>query len=104
MAETSGSSTVSTKQHRIAELAKQMATATLTSLSQHIDIDWMHEAYERTRKDGAPGVDGQTAAEYAVNLEDNLRSPEARNSTSTAMDSLFIGKQRSDLLVQTPVV
>jgi len=74
MAETSGLSTVSTKQHRIAELAKQMAAATLTSLSQHIDIDWMHEAYERTRKDGATGVDGQTAAEYAVNLEDNLRS------------------------------
>ena len=74
MAETPGSSTVSTKQRRIAELAKQMTATALTSLSQHIDIDWMREAYERTRKDGATGVDGQTAAEYAADLEGNLRS------------------------------
>jgi len=32
------------------------------------------EAYRRTRKDGATGVDGQTAAEYATNLEGNLRA------------------------------
>ena len=31
-------------------------------------------AYLRTRKDGAVGVDGQTAADYAVDLEGNLRS------------------------------
>jgi len=74
MAKTPGLSTVSTKRQRIAELAKQMTATALTSLSQHIDIDWMREAYERTRKDGATGVDGQTAAEYAANLEDNLRS------------------------------
>ena len=45
-----------------------------TSLAHHIDIDWMFEAYQRTRKDGAVGVDGQTAEDYAVNLEDNLQS------------------------------
>ncbi len=33
----------------------------------------MRYAYERTRKDGAVGVDGQTAQEYALNLEQNLR-------------------------------
>ena len=32
------------------------------------------EAYQRTRKDGAAGVDGQTAEEYAANLEENLQS------------------------------
>ena len=32
-----------------------------TSLAHHIDIDWLHEAYCLTRKDGAVGVDGQTA-------------------------------------------
>ena len=32
-----------------------------TSLAHHIDIDWLREAYRRTRKDGAVGVDGQTA-------------------------------------------
>ena len=45
-----------------------------TTLAHHIDIDWLYEAYRRTRKDGAVGVDGQTAEDYAANLEDNLRS------------------------------
>jgi len=38
----------------------------------------MRYAYERTRKNGAVGVDGQTAQEYALNLEQNLRSLLAR--------------------------
>ncbi len=66
--------TVSTKQQRIAELAKQMPGVGLTSLSHHIDMEWMREAYRRTRKDGAPGIDGQTAKEYEENLEENLQS------------------------------
>jgi RNA-directed DNA polymerase len=32
----------------------------------------MQEAYRLTRKDGAPGIDGVTAADYATNLEANL--------------------------------
>jgi group II intron reverse transcriptase/maturase len=51
-----------------------MPGVALTSLSHHIDIEWLKEAYRRTRKDGAVGVDGQTAEEYAANLEDNLQS------------------------------
>ena len=74
MAEMPGSSTVSTKLERIAKLAKEAPDMAITSLSHHIDIDWMREAYRRTRKDGATGVDGQTADEYASNLEGNLRS------------------------------
>ena len=42
------------------------------SLHHVIDLDWMMEAYRLTRKDGAPGIDGVTAAEYEVNLEANL--------------------------------
>jgi hypothetical protein len=38
-------------------------------LAHHIDVDWLHEAYRRTRKDGAWGVDRQSAQEYAENLE-----------------------------------
>jgi RNA-directed DNA polymerase len=45
-----------------------------TTLAHHIDIDWLKEAYRRTRKDGAVGVDGQTATGYAADLEGNLRS------------------------------
>jgi RNA-directed DNA polymerase len=74
MAETSGSITVSTKLERIAQQAREMPQAALTTLAHHIDIDWLREAYRRTRKDGATGIDRQTAAEYARNLDHNLRS------------------------------
>jgi group II intron reverse transcriptase/maturase len=46
----------------------------LTTLAHHIDMDWLHEAFDRTRKDGASGIDGQTAQQYAQGLEANLRS------------------------------
>jgi group II intron reverse transcriptase/maturase len=45
----------------------------LTSLHHHIDLLWLYEAFLRTRRNGAPGVDGQTAADYEVNLRDNLQ-------------------------------
>lgn len=45
-----------------------------TTLAHHIDIELLHQAYELTRKDGAAGVDGQTAAQYAEGLDENLRN------------------------------
>jgi len=45
-----------------------------TSLAYLIDLDWLREAYRRTRKDAAVGVDGQTAADYEQDLEANLQS------------------------------
>jgi RNA-directed DNA polymerase len=74
MGETSSSPTISTKLRRIASLAREYPTRTLTTLAHHIDIEWLREAYRRTRKDGATGIDGQTAGEYAANLEENLQS------------------------------
>ncbi len=74
MAEIPSSKTVSTKLQRIAELAKAMPQVALTSLSKHTDIEWLHEACRRTRKDAAVGVDGQTRREYEAYLEENLRS------------------------------
>lgn len=71
---TQGPTSVYTKQQRIAELARQMPEKAITSLSHHMDIEWMHEAFRRTRKDGATGVDGQTAQGYAENLDANVRS------------------------------
>jgi len=65
---------VCTKQQRIAELAKIRPPMVLTTLAHHMDLDWLREAYCRTRKSGAVGVDGQTATEYAANLEENLQS------------------------------
>ena len=46
----------------------------LTTLAHHIDEEFLREAYRRTRKDGTPGVDRQTAEEYATELESNLPS------------------------------
>lgn len=74
MAEIPSSPTVSTKQRRIAELARQGPQMAFTSLSHHIDLEWLKEAYRRTRKNGAVGVDGQTARDYEANLEGNLQS------------------------------
>lgn len=74
MAETPGFSTIYTKQQRIAEVARQAPKAALTTLAHHLDLAWLDAAFCRTRKDGAVGVDGQTAAAYAADLENNLRS------------------------------
>jgi len=71
---TSNTNNVSTKLERIAKLARQMPQAGLTPLAHHIDVNWLREAYRLTRKTGAVGVDGQTATEYAANLEENLQS------------------------------
>lgn len=70
---TSRPTSVSSKQERIAELARQMPDKAMTSLSQHIDLEWMIEAFQRTRKGGATGIDGQTAEDYQKDLEDNLK-------------------------------
>jgi RNA-directed DNA polymerase len=83
MTETSGFDTISPKVQQIAKLAKEAPTMAFTTLAHYIDIDWLKEAYKRTRKDGATGVDGQTAEDYAANLEDNLRSLLERAKSGT---------------------
>ena len=65
---------VSTKQERIAELARMNPAMAFTALNQYLDYEWLYYAWAQTRKDGAVGVDGQTAEEYAANLEQNLLS------------------------------
>jgi group II intron reverse transcriptase/maturase len=67
------STIVSTKQERIATLAKQSPQMAFTSLAYLMDMDWLKEAYQRTRKDGAVGVDGVNAEEYERDLEGNLQ-------------------------------
>lgn len=83
MNETSGSVAISTKLERIATLARTTPGMALTTLAHHIDLAWLREAYRLTRKDGATGVDQQTAAEYAMNLEGNLRSLLERAKSGT---------------------
>jgi len=72
--ETPISDTVSTRLQRIAELAREDPERAFLSLAHHIDFELLHEAFRRTRKDGATGVDGQTGSEYEERLGENLRS------------------------------
>jgi len=74
MMETLNSATISMKLERIAKQAREAPDMAFKTLAHHIDIEWLREAHRRTRKDGARGVDGQSATEYAANLEENLRS------------------------------
>lgn len=67
-----GRADISTRLSRIAELTRKYPEGAHTTLAHHIDIEFLNEAYRRTRKDGAVGVDGQTAAHYADHLESNL--------------------------------
>ena len=72
MAGTLGREVISTRQCKIAELARREPKLTLTTLAHHVDEQWMREAYRRVRKDAAAGVDGVTAAQYEADLEANL--------------------------------
>jgi hypothetical protein len=48
--------TISTKQLELAQRAERYPHEALSTLAHFIDLDWLREAYRRTRKDGAPGV------------------------------------------------
>lgn len=71
---TSSRELISTRQQKLAELAQIEPKLVLTTLAHHIDKVWLREAYRRTRKDGAAGVDGVTAQAYEADLEANLSS------------------------------
>src|ERR1700692_2185151 len=64
---------VSTKQLQIAELAATRPEESFTSLNHYLDMDWMKEAYRRTRRESAPGVDGQTMGGHGKELEKNIQ-------------------------------
>lgn len=74
MAEPLSSGTISTKLERVAELARRHRERAFRSIHHVIDLEWLKEAFRRVHKDAAAGVDGQTAADYAANLEVNLQS------------------------------
>jgi RNA-directed DNA polymerase len=74
MTGTLGREIISTRQEKLVELARIEPKRVLTTLAHHIDDVWLREAYRRTRKDGAVGVDGVTAEQYEADLEANLAS------------------------------
>ena len=64
--------TVSTKLHRLAEQARRHPERVFTTLHHLIDVEFLHEAFLRLRKNAASGVDNMTAAEYAEGLDQRL--------------------------------
>ena len=74
MTGTLGREIISTRQEKLAELARIEPKRIMTTLAHHIDAVWLREAYRRTRKDGAVGIDGVTATQYEADLEANLES------------------------------
>jgi len=69
---TLGLKDISTRQEKIAQQSRQAPSMVWTTLAHHIDLPWLHEAYRRTRKEAAVGIDGVRAQEYEAALEANL--------------------------------
>jgi RNA-directed DNA polymerase len=72
MGDTLRSPTVTTKLQRLAEQANHNPERVFTNLAHLIDVDFLREAYRRTSKSSAAGIDGVTAKLYAEHLDDNL--------------------------------
>ena len=91
---------VSTKLCRIAEIAKKLPQECLVSLAHHIDVRWLQEAFERTRKGGGRGIDGQTADDYRKHLRENLESLKERAKSGSyhapSVRRVYIPKPGSD--------
>lgn len=66
------SPTISMKLQQIAEQAASNPQMVFTTLAHLMDVEFLHEAYARTRKTKSSGVDKVTAKEYVENLEENL--------------------------------
>lgn len=79
----SRSGTTYMRLRRVAELAQELRGKVLTSLNQHLDVEFLREAFRCTRKDGAVGVDGQTWDGYRENLEENLQGLMDRAKSGT---------------------
>jgi group II intron reverse transcriptase/maturase len=74
MAETPSSGDVFTQRLRIGILAEKHPEMSFTSLNHLLQLETLEDAFHKTRKDGATGVDGQTAQDYEANLQANLQS------------------------------
>ncbi len=74
---------MSRKRQRIAQLARQSPALGFTTLAYLIDLDWLTEAFDRTRKAGAVGVDGQDGEAYAADLRGNLQALRDRAKSGT---------------------
>jgi len=65
---------LSTKLHRIDELAKNDQGMKFTSLAHLLNEEMLTESYKRLNRKGAPGVDGVTIRGFGENTEENIRA------------------------------
>ena len=97
---TPGPDVISTRLQHVAKLAKEAPGMAFTTLAHHMDVDWLKEAYRRTRKDAAPGVDGLTAVHYEQHLDESLRAllEAAKSGTYRAppVRRVYIPKERGE--------
>ena len=69
---------VSSGLDRVREVAVRDKEARFTALLHHVTFDRLWAAFATLREDAAPGADGVRWAEYAQDLEANLRDLHAR--------------------------
>jgi len=72
MNDTQRSEHVFTVQQQIAQVARERPQEVFTSLNHYLDVQWLKAAYGRVKPNSAPGVDGQSWADYGKDLEKNL--------------------------------
>jgi len=82
MRDTPGSPIISPKLQKIAEQARNYPEMTFNNLYHLIDRELLLEAYHRTSKDSAAGVDKVTAKDYAETLYENLHDLHERLKTN----------------------
>ena len=63
---------------RVRQAARRDKGARFTALLHHVTFDRLWAAFATLREDAAPGADGVRWAEYAQDLEANLRDLHAR--------------------------
>ena len=73
MEEAPTSQTVSPDLLRITRMAKESPELRFRTLAHYITPELLRLAASRTRKDAAPGIDGQSGASYLKNLDGNVQ-------------------------------
>jgi RNA-directed DNA polymerase len=77
------SNIVTPLKHWIAQLAEHFRGQALTSIHHRLDVLLLAEAHRRLRGNKAPGIDGQTKAEYSDGLQSRLEDLLARVRTQS---------------------
>src|SRR5437763_12034548 len=104
---TQGRTSVHAALGRVRRAAEEQKGVRFTALLHHIyAIDTLRAAFYELERDAAPGVDGQTWAEYGENLEANLAelSERVRRGTYQPLPvrRVYIPK-RGDVKQQRPI-